>query len=149
MICPTALWIILIWIDSWDNFNNESESASIEPSTSPFTITFNSWKSPKAILLPISSNVICLVVLRPCSLWSCCLLEAICFISFSSSSTLNTSPALAAPFIPRTETGLDGPADSTGFPLSSCMAFILPNSLPAIKVSPTFIVPYWTRSVVT
>ena len=62
---------------------------------------------------------------------------------------LKTSPALAAPFIPNTETGIEGPASFTILPFSSCIAFILPNSVPAINESPIFIVPYWTNKVVT
>ena len=40
------------------------------------------------------------------------------------------------------ETGVDGPADFTDLPFSSCIALIFPNSVPAISVSPTCIVPY-------
>ena len=39
-----------------DYIYQENESASIEPSTSPFTITLSSWKSPKAILLELFNN---------------------------------------------------------------------------------------------
>ena len=41
------------------NFKKESVNASTDPSTSPLIITLNSWKSPIAILLPISSSVKC------------------------------------------------------------------------------------------
>jgi hypothetical protein len=35
VIAPTPLCIILIWISSVDNLENESDNASTEPSTSP------------------------------------------------------------------------------------------------------------------
>ena len=68
VIAPTPLKIILTWISSVDKFSNESVSASTDPSTSPLIITFNSLKSPIAILLPISSRVNCFWVLTFCSL---------------------------------------------------------------------------------
>ncbi|MNI69851.1 hypothetical protein D3C73_1256230 [compost metagenome] len=66
-IAPTDLWIIFTWISSVDNFNNESDKASIEPSTSPFTIILSSLKLPIAKRRPISSKVICFVARIPCS----------------------------------------------------------------------------------
>ena len=57
VIAPTPLCKIFTWISSVDNFWKESVSASTEPSTSPFSMMFNSLKSPKAIRLPISSKV--------------------------------------------------------------------------------------------
>ena len=56
-MAPTPLCKIFTCISSVDNFWKESVNASTEPSTSPFKIMFNSLKSPKAILRPISSNV--------------------------------------------------------------------------------------------
>ncbi len=57
VIGPTPLWMIFTCISSVESFWNESVNASTEPSTSPFKITFNSLKSPRAIRLPISSKV--------------------------------------------------------------------------------------------
>jgi translation initiation factor IF-2 len=48
-------------------FKVEFVSASTEPSTSPFKMIFNPLKSPNAILLPISSSVMCRCVLTVCS----------------------------------------------------------------------------------
>ena len=125
-MAPTALWTILMWISSVESFWKESDRASTEPSTSPLRIIFNSLKSPKAILLPISSRVNCFWVLTLCSLTSCVLLAAICLASFSSSKTLNLSPAWGAPSKPKTETGTEGPASLICLPLSSYNALTLP-----------------------
>jgi hypothetical protein len=46
------------------------------------------------------------------------------FCFFSSSNTLNLSPAVAAD--QATDTGVEGPATLTMLPLSSYMALILP-----------------------
>ena len=125
-IAPTPLCIIFTWISSVLKFINASERASIEPSTSPLTITFNSLKSPIAKRRPISSSVICFVVRRPCSRYNCSLFWAIVLASFSSSKTLNLSPAFGAPPIPKTDTGCAGPASIMLFPTSSCIALTLP-----------------------
>ena len=127
VIAPTPFRIMFTWISSVDKFNKASESASMEPSTSPFTIMFNSLKSPIAKRRPISSNVICFVVRNPCSRYNCSRLVAIDFASFSSSKMLNLSPALGAPPIPRTDTGQAGPASFNATPCSSCMARTLPK----------------------
>ena len=112
-ICPTAFEIIFTCICSVDNFNKESDNASIEPSTSPLTIMLSSLKLPTAKRRPISSSVMCFCVRKPCSRCSCKRLLAISRASTSLSSTLNLSPAVGAPCIPSTCTGVDGPAVST------------------------------------
>ena len=109
-MAPTPLCIIFTWISSVESFWNESVNASTEPSTSPFSITFNSLKSPRAIRLPISSSVIWRWVLTDCSRCNWVRLVAIVFASLSSSNTLNLSPACGAPSNPKTDTGVDGPA---------------------------------------
>ena len=43
-------------IESVESFCSESDRASIDPSTSPLIIIFNSLNSPRANLLPISSK---------------------------------------------------------------------------------------------
>ena len=133
VMAPTALWTILTCISSVDNFSNESDKASTEPSTSPFKMIFNSLNSPNAIRLPISSRVKCFWVLTLCSLTSCVLLDAICLASFSSANTLNLSPACGAPSKPNTETGIDGPAELIWLPLSSYNALTFPLYWPAKK----------------
>ena len=122
-ICPTALCLILTWISSVLSLISESERASMDPSTSPFTITFSSWKLPMAIRRPISSSVICLVVLSSCSRCSCSRLLAISLASLSVDITLKLSPACGAPFKPSIKAGVDGPAMLTFLPLSLNMAF--------------------------
>ena len=125
-IWPTDLWMIFTWISSVDNFNKESDNASIEPSTSPFTITFNSLKFPIAKRRPISSRVMCFWVRRPCSRCNCKRLLAISRASTSLSMALNLSPEVGAPCIPKTCTGVLGPAFSTFWPRSLVKAFTLP-----------------------
>ena len=125
-IAPTPLSTIFTWISGVDKFCRASESASIDPSTSPLTIIFNSLKSPIAKRRPISSSVMCLLVRRPCSLYNCSRLAAIDLASFSSSNTWNLSPALGAPLIPNIDNGCAGPATFKGTPCSSCIALTRP-----------------------
>ena len=126
VIAPTPLWMMLTCISSVDNFWNESVNASTDPSTSPFNMMLSSLKSPRAIRLPISSKVICRCVRTDCSRTSWVRFAAICFASFSSSNTLNRSPAVGAPSSPSKDTGVDGPASVNSFPRSSCIARTLP-----------------------
>ena len=125
-IWPTALWITFTWICSVDSLINESLKASIEPSTSPFTITFSSWKLPSAIRRPTSSSVNSFWVRRPCSRCNCSRLLAISRASWSVSITWKVSPAAGAPFKPRINTGSDGPAWATRWLRSLNMAFTRP-----------------------
>ena len=141
--------MILTWICSVESFSNESDNASIEPSTSPLTITFNSLKFPIAKRRPISSSVICFWVRNPCSRCNCNLLLATWRASTSLSITLNLSPDVGAPCIPSTWTGVDGPAWSNLTPRSLCKALTLPLYPPASMASPTFSVPDCINTVVT
>ena len=50
---------------------------------------------------------------------------------------------------PRISTGVEGPADFTALPLSSCMARTRPHSAPATTMSPGCRVPFWTSTVAT
>ena len=104
-------------ISSVESFSIESESASIDPSTSPFKTIFNSLKLPSASLLPISSKVTCFLVLSFCSLISCSLFVANSRASLSVSKTLNLSPACGAPLRPNIKIGVAGPTFSLSFPL--------------------------------
>ena len=148
-ICPTALWITFTWISGVDNLIKESDKASIEPSTSPFTMMFNSWKFPMAIRLPISSSVICFWVRNPCSRCSCSRLLAKARASFSLPMTLNLSPACGAPFKPSINAGQDGPASSILLPRSLNIAFTCPKYCPASTTSPMRNVPLCTSTVAT
>ena len=85
VIAPTPLCIMLIWISSVDNLENESANASTEPSTSPLRIMFNSLNCPNAIRRPISASVMCFCVRTDCSRCNCVRFAAICFASLSSS----------------------------------------------------------------
>ena len=67
----------------------------------------------------------------------------------SFSTARNSSPAFGEPCRPSTWTGMDGAALSTGLPFSSNMARTRPNSLPAMIGSPSFSVPFFTRTVAT
>tara|TARA_Y100000741_G_C17855684_1_gene396631 strand:+ start:296 stop:463 length:168 start_codon:yes stop_codon:yes gene_type:complete len=53
--------------------------------------------------------------------------------SFSLSKTKKSSPALAAPFIPKISTGVDGNASLIFSPLSSIIARIFPHFNPLTK----------------
>ena len=125
-IAPTARWITFTFTSSVESLMRESVRASIEPSTSALSTMLSSLKLPMAIRRPISSRVMCWVVLMPWMRMSCSRLLAMSLASFSSSSTLKLSPAVGAPFRPSTDTGVDGPAASIFCPLSLNMAFTLP-----------------------
>ena len=71
-------------------------------------------------------------------------------LAFLSLSTTNTSaPESGTPDRPRISTGVDGPASLIEFPLSSTICLTLPDSKPAITISPFFRVPDCTSIVVT
>ena len=59
MLAPEVKEVVTATIEvrEVDSLINESLKASIEPSTSPFTITFSYWKLPSAIRRPTSSSV--------------------------------------------------------------------------------------------
>ena len=116
-MAPTPLCIIRIAISSVESFSNESAKASTDPSTSPFNIKFNSLKLPRAKRRPISSSVMCFLVLIPVSRSICARLVASSLASDSLSNTLNFSPACGAPLKPNTCTGPDGPTLFTFEPL--------------------------------
>ena len=63
------------------------------------------------------------------------------FASFSLSRTIKSSPAFAAPFIPRISTGVAGSACSIFFPWSLIIALTFPHFKPLTKKSPFFKVP--------
>jgi hypothetical protein len=51
----------------------------------------------------------------------------ICLAARSSATATNSSPAMGTPARPRISTGIDGPAASKGWPVSSSIARILPE----------------------
>ena len=125
-ICPTPLWMTFTCICSVESLMSESLNASTEPSTSPLTMMFSSWKSPRASRRPTSSSVSIFCVRRPCSRCSCSRLLAISRASCSVSMTWKVSPAAGAPFRPRMRAGSDGPASFMRWLRSLNMAFTLP-----------------------
>ena len=70
------------------------------------------------------------------SLFSCALVSLNVFASFSLSNTTKSSPAFAAPFIPKISTGVDGRASSILCPLSLIIALTFPHFKPLTKKSP-------------
>ena len=71
------------------------------------------------------------------------------FASFSLSKTIKSSPAFAAPFIPKISTGVEGNASLIFFPLSSIIALTFPHLNPLTKKSPFLSVPVVTIIVAT
>ena len=69
--------------------------------------------------------------------------------SFSLSKTIRSSPALAAPLIPKISTGVEGGASLIFFPLSLIIALIFPHCNPLTKKSPFLRVPVVTIIVAT
>ena len=67
----------------------------------------------------------------------------------SSPSTSTSSPAWGTSCRPWISTGIEGPASSTDFPVSSVMARTRPNTLPASSTSPRLSVPDCTSTVAT
>ena len=126
-ICPTALWITFTCISSVESCMSESERASTDPSTSPFTLMFSCWKFPIAIRRPISSRVSIFCVRIDCSRCNCSRLVAIARASCSVSITLNASPACGAPFSPKISAGSDGLACSIRCSRSLNIAFTRPK----------------------
>ena len=122
---------MLTCISSVVSFWSESDKASTDPSTSPFKIIFNSLKSPTFKRRPISSRVIFFCERTLCSRCNCKRFAAICLASRSSSITMNLSPEVGAPSIPSRFTGVEGPATLIRLPLSSNIAFTLPEYCPA------------------
>ena len=106
--------------------------ASDEPCTSDFTIIF---KSSDIFSLNADSCVAKLIVLFPSfpSFASWVLVSDKDFASFSLLSTKKSSPAFAAPFIPRTSIGDAGKAWSIFFPKSLISARALPHFKPQTK----------------
>src|SRR5205807_747126 len=67
----------------------------------------------------------------------------------SSVSTIMSSPAFGTSERPWISTGIDGPADGTGFAFSSSIARTRPNTAPVSTISPRLSVPAWTSPVAT
>ena len=67
------------------------------------------------------------------SLYSFNLASLIDLASFSFFKTIKSSPALAAPLIPKISTGVAGNAKSTLSPLSLTIALTLPHLRPLTK----------------
>ena len=63
---------------------------------------------------------------------------------FSFSRTIKSSPAFAAPFIPKISIGVEGGASSIFCPLSLIIALIFPHLKPLTKKSPFLRVPVVT-----
>ncbi|OQA08947.1 MAG: hypothetical protein BWY65_01288 [Firmicutes bacterium ADurb.Bin373] len=89
------------------------------------------------------------MVLSSSSRFLVCLLDTMLLASFSSSVTINISPAAGTSEKPITSTGVDGPAFLIRRPLSSIIALTRPIAAPAITVSPIFNVPLCTRTDAT
>ena len=83
------------------------------------------------------------------SLFSWALFSLKVFASFSFSTTMKSSPAFAAPLIPKISTGVEGGASLIFLPLSSIIALILPHLKPLTKNSPFLRVPVVTIIVAT
>ena len=62
---------------------------------------------------------------------------------------MKSSPAFAAPLMPKISTGVDGKASFTFFPLSLIIALSLPHLKPLTKKSPFLRVPVVTIIVAT
>ena len=76
-----------------------------------------------------------------------CRFSPIFLASASEDTTLNRSPASGTPLKPSTSTGVDGPTSLRCLFWSLIIARTLPLYMPAIKESPIFNVPSWTRTV--
>ena len=111
--------------------------ASDEPCTSDFTIIFN---SSDAVSLKAESCVTKFRGFFP-SFDSCILASHKDFASFSFFKTIKSSPALAAPLIPKISTGVAGSALSIFFPWSLMIALTFPHFNPLTKKSPFLRVP--------
>ena len=119
--------------------------ASDEPCTSDLIIRFNSSadSSVNAESLVANDNGF-----FP-TFASSALLSLNVLASFSLSNTIKSSPALAAPLMPKISTGVDGRASAIFFPLSFIIALIFPHFNPLTKKSPFFRVPVVTIIVAT
>ena len=127
-------------------------SASRNASTLPCTSALTSSCTRSALLSPIVENTSCMLALFSASLTSRdfdCRCIATSRALRSLSTTNNSSPAFGALDRPRTTTGIDGPAESTGLPASSNKARTRPNSWPISNGSPSFSVPRSTSTVAT
>ena len=78
------------------------------------------------------------------SLLSSALFSLNVFASFSFSRTIKSSPAFAAPLIPKISTGEDGGASLILLPKSLIIALTFPHFKPLTKKSPFFNVPVVT-----
>ena len=100
MICtPTSSFEILL---------NCSESASIDPSTSPLIIIGKFLIAPSLIKADIASKDCAVIFLRSISRFKRCLSDTILFISFSFSTTAKISADCGTWSNPRIWTGDDG-----------------------------------------
>ena len=106
--------------------------ASDEPWTSDFIIKFNS----SADLSEKAESCVANDKGFLPSLLSSALLSLKILASFSLSKTIKSSPAFAAPFIPKISTGVEGKAVSILVPLSFIIALILPHLNPLTKNLP-------------
>ncbi len=103
-------------------FSSAWLTASDEPWTSAFTTTLRVLPPPLFAFANRSSSVARLAL--PSSFWRAFSARwvATSFADFSSSTTLNSSPATGTPERPRTSTGYPGPTSSTSSPRSFIMA---------------------------
>ena len=76
------------------------------------------------------------------SLLSWALFSLSVLASFSVSRTIKSSPALAAPFIPKISTGVEGNASLIFLPLSSIIALTFPHFKPLTKKSPLLLLKF-------
>ena len=110
----------------------------------------NSLTSSLAFALAINcSRVVAAPTAARLSLAACARYSAISRACASVSTTFRTSPASGVPFSPSTSTGVEGPAVEIRSPASLINARTLPHCSPTTKISPSFKVPFWTRTVAT
>ena len=103
--------------------------ASEDPCTSDFIIMLSSSE----ILSLKADSWVTKVNELFSSLFSCDLASHKVFASFSLSNTKKSSPALAAPFIPRTSIGDAGKASLIFYPKSSIIPLAFPYFSPLTK----------------
>ncbi len=103
--------------------------------------------SPSFIFAYSSSRVSFFLFAISVNLSFCCLAKATCLALFSSSTTVNMSPADGTSWNPITSTGVEGIASIILLPVSSINALTLPAWVPARNASPILKVPDCTSTV--
>ena len=124
--------------------------ASAEPCTSDFTIRFSSFSLPPAPILAKTCSM------RIAWAWASLVsrrrakrTSASSRALRSSDTTMTSSPASGTPDRPSTSTGIDGPADFTGWRASLNIARTRPKYGPVSSMSPCLSVPELISTVAT